>query len=118
MGRAYTLRRSTAFIVYTFRMSEISQTSLGPRRKYHWNAKHYNCHGKFYRGHGVHSWDEKYVIVGRPVDVRTLQLIKMGCCPDRLMKDFIMTEGGELAGRDSVLEAMALHKRGYLGGGG
>ena len=48
----------------------------------------------------------------------TLDMMKQGCCPPQLMKDFIMQEGGEMVERDPVVEAMKLHKRGYFGGGG
>lgn len=54
---------------------------------------------------------------GRAVDVRTLELTAMGCCPPALTKDFVMQEGGEMVEKDPVLEAMKLHKRGYFGGG-
>ena len=47
----------------------------------------------------------------------TLELTQRGCCPPQLMKDFIQQEGGPAEERDPVLEAMKLHKRGYLGGG-
>jgi len=47
----------------------------------------------------------------------TLELMKIGCCPPQLMKDFIEQEGADME-RDPVEEAMKLHERGYFGGGG
>jgi len=79
---------------------------------------HYNCFDEEI-GHAASDvenaakWEE---IAGMHSKV-TLKMTAEGCCPKRLMKDFIMREG-ELAERDPALEAMKLHKRGYFGGGG
>lgn len=75
---------------------------------------------------GYDCWDREcwkkkirtYPPVKRIIDLRSLKKIAAGCCPPALMKDYIMQEGGEMAERDPVEEALKLHKRGYFGGGG
>jgi hypothetical protein len=60
----------------------------------------------------------KDVFPGVLQDKRTLRQTKAGCCPPQLMEEFIRKERFEDTGKDAVLEAMKLRKRGYLGGGG
>jgi len=56
--------------------------------------------------------------IGRLQDVRSLDMIKEKCCPKELMNEFLETEGVATGEIDAAEEAMKLHKRGYLGGGG
>lgn len=87
--------------------------------KVYWRIRNWNCWGEPRVQPGYYY--DTLLPKGYPkglIDHRTLDMIKKGCCPPRLLKDFIMTESGELAERDPVLEAMKLHKRGYFGGGG
>ena len=56
--------------------------------------------------------------MGKIVDVRGLDLMKDGCCPPELMKDYIRKERFEETEADYALEAIKLHKRGYIDGGG
>jgi len=48
----------------------------------------------------------------------TLKLMQLGCCPPQLASQMIGDESETDARGDPVEEAMLLHKRGYLGGGG
>jgi len=51
-------------------------------------------------------------------DTRTLKEIKEKCCPKTLMREFIEAERFDPEKEDEIEEAMALSKKGYIGGVG
>lgn len=107
-----------AYAIYTFIRQVIEQTTTGPRTVRLHRGAWYNCYGKFIWGGDIPIRPgEKPLHLGI-VDLRSLELTQLGCCPPALMKDFVMQEGGEMVEKDPVLEAMKLHERGYFGGGG
>jgi len=48
----------------------------------------------------------------------TLELMQRGCCPPQLASQMLGDESETDSQGDPIEEAMLLHKRGYLGGGG
>lgn len=119
MGLQETLGKTRAYARYKFLKTERVHTAWGGwKTKIFYEARYYSCLGKLLWATIVHGWLEGHTKLRPLVDMRSLELTAKGCCPPALMKDFIMQEGGEMAERDPVLEAMKLHKRGYFGGGG
>jgi len=106
----------TAYIIYKLLKLEIIITPTGDRERRMYRAKHYNCNGKYYRGHDSFLWDGETVPEGVMVDMRNLQLLKWGCCPKGLAAEMLgAVEPYEEEGAE-IEEAALLHKKGYLGG--
>ena len=119
MGAVYQqLKGTRAYAKYTFLSCEMRPSISGPEEVCYWNAKWFNCFGDIIWETRIHARGGAKVKTSGYVDMRSLEATALGCCPPALMKDFVMQEGGELAERDPVMEAMKLHKRGYFGGGG
>lgn len=118
VGKSEELAKIRAYASYKYLKTITHMAVWGERTIRIYAAKWYGCYGDL-------LWATDIVLEkGEPppgsgfVDMRTLADTAAGCCPPVLTKGFIMQEGGEMAERDPVLEAMKLHKRGYFGGGG
>lgn len=85
----YALKHKYAYAVYKLTKHEVVETTEGPREKRIYLGKYYNCYGKLVWSSPFSMWDKETVPEGVFVDLRSLQLLKWGCCPDELAIDMI-----------------------------
>lgn len=78
-----------AYAKYTFKAEKHFETFWGPRVRYTYDTVFYNCYGNKIRRIDIYGWGKRDLPEGVLVDLRTLQLIKQGCCPDELSIDMI-----------------------------
>lgn len=108
----------TAYIIYTYLREKERHTPKGPVKLKIYRAQYYNCFGRNFWNTEVFTEPGETLQTGKRIDRRSLQATAAGCCPPALMKEFIETEQYDARRPDAVEEAIKLHKRGYLGGGG
>jgi len=77
-----------------------------------------DCSGRGVPTDGAYKRVRTFPKYAKTEDHRTLKDMQAGCCPPQLMAEFIKTERFASEEGDAVAEALALHKRGYLGGAG
>jgi len=75
-----------------------------------------NCYGEVIWTFDVYVHDGEKSLAGTILDVRSLVVLKMGCCPEELAAEMIEATRSYEDDRDAVEEAALLHKKGYLGG--
>lgn len=106
----FDLKTYHAYSYYQLLKKETVQTIRGPVIRRTYGVRDYNCYGDKIREYLTYTRGEETIPTPGPLDWRSLKAIVKGCCPPTLMKDFIMTESGEMAERDAAAEAMELHK--------
>lgn len=89
MSRPNLPKNATAYITYNLLAVETFETARGSQVRRTYRAKHFNCYGKYFRGHLSYLWDQEPLATGVAVDVRTLGLLKAGCCPEELSTEMI-----------------------------
>ena len=114
--RIRALEASIAYQTFDFIKTVEQQTIRGPLTVRVYNSHNFNCYGEEIWGGPVTTTGETKLPTNRPVDVRSLNLIKAGCCPAAIMKDFLEAERFDTESEDAVAAAMELSKKGYLGG--
>ena len=88
-ARLYALKHKYAYATYELISHKTIETIRGPREKRIYLGKYYNCFSKQIWSSRFSARDGKKMPEGVFVDLRSLQLIKWGCCPDVLAIDMI-----------------------------
>jgi hypothetical protein len=88
-ARLYAMQRKYAYATYELVSHKTIMTIRGPKEKRIYLGKYYNCFSKKIWSSRFSAREGVDYPVGVKVDLRSLQLLKWGCCPDELAIDMI-----------------------------